>query len=160
MLTPEMQSAGRRNFLKAMGGVAALATWGSAVALRGPKRGGPVRAAIIGYGRQGRSLHQSASPDVMAVEALCDIRFDPTAPAADGDPVRRYVEWPHLLDAKTVEAVVIATPPASQVEIALAALEAGKHVLCETPMGIAPEHGRRLEAAAARSGRVLAAVSV
>lgn len=53
-----------------------------------------------------------------------------------------------------VEAVTIATPPHTHAPIALRALEAGKHVICEKPFARDVEEGQRLCDAAARAGRV------
>ena len=44
VLTPEDVAIGRRNFLKAMAGAPPLLAFGVAAALRGPIRGGPVKA--------------------------------------------------------------------------------------------------------------------
>ena len=54
-----------------------------------------------------------------------------------------------------VEAVVVATPPRSHAEVALAAIRAGKHVLVEKPLATALADARRLVAEARRAGVVL-----
>jgi predicted dehydrogenase len=54
-----------------------------------------------------------------------------------------------------VDAVVVATPASTHAAIALAALGAGKHVLCEKPLGRSAAECRDLVAAAATAGRVL-----
>ena len=54
-----------------------------------------------------------------------------------------------------VDAVVVATPPSSHVPVALAAIEAGKHVLVEKPLATTVTGARRLIAAADRAGVVL-----
>ncbi len=72
-LTPEQQELGRRNFLKAVAGVPALAALGAAAALKGPVRGGPVRVGFVGLGVQGRNLLAHADPAYAHVVALCDI---------------------------------------------------------------------------------------
>ena len=41
-LTPEQETLGRRNFLKALAGTPALAARGAAAATRGPVKGGPI----------------------------------------------------------------------------------------------------------------------
>ena len=61
-LTPEQQTIGRRNFLKAVAGVPALAGLGTAAALKGPVRGGPVRMGFIGLGGEGRVLLAQVDP--------------------------------------------------------------------------------------------------
>ena len=61
-LTPEQQTVGRRNFLKAVAGVPALAGLGVAAAVKGPVRGGPVRVGFIGVGGEGRVLLGEVDP--------------------------------------------------------------------------------------------------
>jgi predicted dehydrogenase len=65
-------------------------------------------------------------------------------------------DWPALLHRPGVDAVIISTPPDSHAEIAIAALQAGKHVLCEKPLARTPEECRRMLDAARNSGRTLA----
>ena len=72
-LTPEQQTIGRRNFLKAVAGVPALAGLGTAAALKGPVRGGPVRVGFIGLGGEGRVLLAQVDPAYAQVLALADI---------------------------------------------------------------------------------------
>ena len=60
-----------------------------------------------------------------------------------------------LLDDPTVEAVAVATPPATHLEVAMAAIEAGKHVLIEKPLASSYAEGRALVNAAEEHGVVL-----
>jgi predicted dehydrogenase len=53
-----------------------------------------------------------------------------------------------------VDAITIATPPDTHAELALAAIAAGKHVLCEKPLTREVAEGRRVFAAAQRAGVV------
>jgi hypothetical protein len=61
-LTPEQETLGRRNFLKALAGTPALAALGAAAASQGPVRGGPVNVAFLGVGGQGRALLNRMEP--------------------------------------------------------------------------------------------------
>ena len=61
-LTPEQQAVGRRNFLKAVAGLPALAGLGIAAASRGPVTGGPVRVGFAGLGGEGRVLLAQVDP--------------------------------------------------------------------------------------------------
>src|SRR4051812_42243684 len=99
---------------------------------------GPVRVAIIGAG---------AVSDYHHVPAL---RLDPRATlvaACDADPAlleRRRAEWGidrvttdyrALVESNDVDAVVIATPNFTHRDMAVAAAQAGKHIMCEKPLG-------------------------
>ena len=60
-----------------------------------------------------------------------------------------------MLADQDIDAVIIATADAFHVRASIAALEAGKHVLCEKPMGIGVEEMQQLHDAVRASGRVL-----
>jgi predicted dehydrogenase len=66
-----------------------------------------------------------------------------------------YGSYQELCDDPLVEAVYIATPHTSHLADALAALRAGKHVLCEKPLGVTPSECRRMVKAAERAGVTL-----
>src|ERR671936_3114913 len=58
-------------------------------------------------------------------------------------------DWKRLVDRDDVELVDVCTPGSSHAEISIAALEAGKHVLCEKPLANTVEEARAMAAAAA-----------
>jgi predicted dehydrogenase len=67
--------------------------------------------------------------------------------------VRAHSEPAALLADPEVDVVAVCTPPAAHAELALAALDAGKHVLVEKPLTVSIEDGERLaERAAAGPG--------
>lgn len=146
---------GRRNFLKAIGGSSALAALGTAAVMRGPKRGGPVRAALIGYGAQGKILQASIDPSITNLVAICDIRPLDQTGVAEGQRIKSYQNWQQLLASEQIEAVLVATPPASHAEIAIGCLEAGKHVFCETAIAIDADDSERMMNAARKNQRRL-----
>src|SRR5260221_10988212 len=63
-----------------------------------------------------------------------------------------YGDWRQLVEDPKIDLVDITTPNFLHVEVALAALEAGKHVYCEKPMAVTVEGARRMAAAAKKSG--------
>ncbi|MXQ13000.1 Gfo/Idh/MocA family protein [Microvirga makkahensis] len=64
--------------------------------------------------------------------------------------------WRTLVNSPEIDVVSITTPNAFHPEMAIAALEAGKHVWCEKPMATRLEDAERMLAAARASGRVAA----
>ncbi len=56
-----------------------------------------------------------------------------------------------------IDALIVATPPVTHAEVALQAIEAGKHVLVEKPMATSTEEARLMVEAADRAGVILAA---
>lgn len=61
-----------------------------------------------------------------------------------------------LLAAQDIDVVHICTPNATHADLALGALEAGKHVICEKPLATSAADARRLAELAASRGRVAA----
>lgn len=103
----------------------------------------PVRVGVIGTGNQGRAHIASINPDYLQVVAYSDIRPSNQKAAQMllndkfGDKardVKLYTEYRELLDDKNVEMVIIALPLHLHAEATVAALDAGKHVLCEKLM--------------------------
>ncbi|MES2438431.1 MAG: Gfo/Idh/MocA family oxidoreductase [Verrucomicrobiota bacterium] len=72
--------------------------------------------------------------------------------------VKSFSNLADFLADPELEIVTIATPSGAHFEPALAALEAGKHVLCEKPLEITTERIDQLIASAAANGRMLAAI--
>ena len=64
---------------------------------------------------------------------------------------RSYGSFEDLLDDDELEAVYIATPNHEHVDQTIAAAEAGKHVLCEKPIGLNAEQARRLHGLSERT---------
>jgi predicted dehydrogenase len=65
-------------------------------------------------------------------------------------------DWRELVADPEVDVVSITTPNALHPEMAIAALEAGKHVWCEKPMAVAFADAERMAAAAQVTGRITA----
>lgn len=102
------------------------------------------------------------------IPAMRAVRRSRIAAVASRDPVRARAyaaEWDipvahdgyaALLRDRAIDAVYIPLPNALHVEWGLRALDAGKHVLCEKPLALAPDDVDRLEAVARGRGRVVA----
>lgn len=69
--------------------------------------------------------------------------------------VKAFSSWEPLIEAPEIQAVAITLPTPMHAEIAVRALEAGKHVLCEKPMALTLEDCDRMIAAAKRTGQTL-----
>ncbi len=71
------------------------------------------------------------------------------------DAKRIHLDYDRMLADPDVEAVIIGIADAFHVPAALKALSAGKHVLCEKPVGVAVEEVEELQAAVRKSGKIL-----
>jgi predicted dehydrogenase len=160
-LTPPQKEIGRRNFMKAVAGTPALAALAGAAATAGPNRGGPVKAALIGAGGEGKVLLNGCQKNWIDIRAICDINLKHATAAAEGmagkgwPKPRAYDDMKQMLEKEDLEAVIIATPLWSHADIAVAAMEAGKHVLCEKMMAWDVPSCQRMIDAAAKHKRVL-----
>jgi predicted dehydrogenase len=114
-----------------------------------------VNFGLIGAGGIGRvrATALAATPRCR-LAAVADADAGRARDAAFGG-APAFDDYRRLLESREVDAVVISTPPPSHEEIALAALAAGKHVLCEKPLSNTVEACRRMVEAARRHGRVL-----
>jgi predicted dehydrogenase len=96
----------------------------------------PIRVGVIGTGF-GASLHLSALRDVsdFATVAICSRRPERARAAAIEHEIAAYFsDYRELVRDADVDAVIVASPPHLHHAMSIAALEAGKHVLCEKPM--------------------------
>jgi len=112
--------------------------------------GPPVKFGIIGLGAQGREvISQLAKLPNGPVAAICDNYKSSIRRAAEAAANAKQVEdYRAVLDDKDVQAVVIATPTHLHREIALAAMQAGKHVYLEAPLAHTIDDARAIAKAA------------
>ena len=113
--------------------------------------------AVIGFGYWGANLARNVRAGrTTELVAIADADERQRAAAAAAFPgVRVEATLEALLVDDAVEAVVIATPASQHVAGALAALEAGRHVMVEKPLAMEPEEAERVVRAAEAAGRVL-----
>jgi predicted dehydrogenase len=116
-----------------------------------------IGVGVIGLGYWGPNLLRNfADAEGARVTAVCDLRDDRLAAAAGRYPgVATMRDVGELLAHPAVDAVAIATPVSTHADIAMRALQAGKHVLVEKPMAASSADARRLIDEAARRKRVL-----
>jgi predicted dehydrogenase len=116
-----------------------------------------VRVGVIGAGRFAEQAHipgVQAHPDGQVV-ALCARNGERvSALATRVGAARVYTDYHELLAQRDIDAVTVATPDALHLPVALAALEAGKHVFCEKPLAKDSREARLLVEAARRTGLV------
>jgi predicted dehydrogenase len=116
-----------------------------------------IRVGIIGCGYWGPNLVRTfAEMEDVQVVRIGDLR-----PGRLDFMAKRYPQIDRTQDAMsvisdaTIDAVVIATPPKSHYELAMAALRAGKHIMVEKPLATSVEDGQRMLELADRLRRIL-----
>lgn len=114
-----------------------------------------INVAIIGAGIGGQHLEgYKALPDLFAVKALCDLNLDRARTVAGDDKsITLHSDTQAVLDDRDIHLIDICLPPHLHFDGALAALEAGKHVVCEKPLVRCVSEVDRLIEAATRTQR-------
>jgi predicted dehydrogenase len=117
----------------------------------------PIGMAVVGAGYWGPNLVRNAQATPgLRVEYLCDLDEARARKVLGGySTVRTSPSLDAVLADPAVRAVAVATPAATHVDVVLAALEAGKHVLVEKPLAGSFADGAKLVAAAQERGLVL-----
>jgi predicted dehydrogenase len=119
--------------------------------------GKSVRVGVIGAGAIGpfhmRSYRACRDAEVTAV---CDVhKGRAQAAAAEFDIPNVFTDHRKMLAADVVDAVSVCTPNNTHMSITVAALEAGKHVLCEKPLALNGRQARRMVEVGRRRRRIL-----
>ena len=119
-----------------------------------------IRAGIIGCGGIANNKHMPTVRDLGNVEmvAFCDVVRERAEEAKEkfGAPgAAVYTDYHELLADESIQTVHICTPNRSHSFIAVDALHAGKHVICEKPMAINAVEAKKMLDAARETGKVL-----
>lgn len=123
-------------------------------------RNGKLQVGIIGVGGIGRDQHLPAWAAVPFAEvaAAADVSEEALERACKAVSIPRcFLNWHDLLALDELDIVDICTPNRTHAPIALAALTAGKHVLCEKPLAATAQEVRSLAEAARHGGRLVMA---
>ncbi|GAB2576787.1 Gfo/Idh/MocA family protein [Kribbella endophytica] len=117
----------------------------------------PVRLGIIGLGAMGARVLQIATthPEYTVV-AAADLDASTVSRYAEQHPSIHFATTPAEVIAADVDAVYIATPPATHAALTEAAFTAGHAVFCEKPLSISLADGQRMLDAATTSGKAAA----
>jgi predicted dehydrogenase len=113
----------------------------------GPLRWGVLGTASIALRKVIPALHASSINDVVAIASRDQARAEHAAKAAGVG--RAFGSYQDLLDDTSIDAVYVPLPNHLHVPWSVKALEAGKHVLCEKPLGLNANDARVVYHAAA-----------
>ena len=119
-----------------------------------------VRVGFIGCGgiANGKHFPGMSTQEGVDMCAFCDLIIERAEKAAKeyGTPdAKVYTDYKELLADPTIDAVHVLTPNIAHCEITIAALEAGKHVLCEKPMAATEADAKKMLEARDRTGKML-----
>src|SRR5947209_20450525 len=121
----------------------------------------PLNVGLIGYGFMGRA-HSNAYSQV---NHFFDLPLRPvlkTACARDAAKVKAFADqwgyesvetdWRKLVERKDIDAIDVGTPNNTHAEIATAAAKAGKMILCEKPLSMTGDEGKKMVEAVEKAG--------
>lgn len=116
-----------------------------------------LRVGVLGAGAWARAAHvpgwQRDPRSEIAV--ICDVIRDRAEALARQFGIREAADdWQAVVSRTDLDIIDVATPSATHFELSMAALEAGKHVLCEKPFTANAEEARAVAKVAADAGLV------
>jgi predicted dehydrogenase len=114
-----------------------------------------IRLGLIGSGDRGMQLVREAitlpNAEVVAFADIYTKRLDDAKKVVPD--AKTYLDHRYLLDDKSIDAVLIATPQHLHAEHFIASLEAGKQIYQEKTMAFNVDHAKRMRAAYQQAGR-------
>ena len=115
------------------------------------------KIGIIGCGKiaQVRHIPEYLEHPQAELAGLFDLNQARAQELGDRLNVKVYPTWEAMLADPAIDAVSVCAANHVHAEITIAALRAGKHVLCEKPMAVTPEDCENMVAAARKSGKFL-----
>ena len=124
-------------------GPANLVAWREAGVTPSPQQ--PIRVGLIGAGANARAVHIPGFQRIpeCQIVAVANRSLESSQRVADEfDIPRAYADWRELLDDDSIDAVCIGTWPYMHRTLTVAALESGKHVLCQARMANTAQEAR------------------
>lgn len=118
-----------------------------------------LKIGFIGCGGIANDKHLPSMVKQLDVEmtAFCDLileRAEAAAKKYGAADAKVYTDYRELLADKSIDAVHVLTPNVSHCEISCAAMEAGKHVICEKPMAANIADAEKMMETAKRTGKL------
>ncbi|MBO3802874.1 MAG: Gfo/Idh/MocA family oxidoreductase [Candidatus Brockarchaeota archaeon] len=115
-----------------------------------------LRFAVVGCGSIGRLRMKTVSMDPrLKLVVACDVVEDSAKKAASEFRCEHATDYDKVVSREDVDCVVVSTPNKFHAPVSIAALDAGKHVLCEKPLARDPEEAKTMVRASEKSGRIL-----
>ncbi len=117
----------------------------------------PITAGVVGLGSMGMGWHceQLSRLEGFDLIAGCDPSEERRAQAREQFGIETHADYDEMLTRADLDLVVVATPSAMHRDHVVAALEAGKHCVCEKPLCMNLAECDEIIEAAEHSGRMM-----
>jgi len=161
--TAATSNVSRRNFLTTGAAAGGLAMAAPSI-IKAQSSSDEINVGIIGIGEQGRAQIDATLPiKNVKFRAVCDIwsysqRYGQRYLTRSGHEIpddKVYEDYRKLLEDKSLDAILIATPDFMHAPMTADALSAGKHVYCEKLMSNTVEGARKMVKASQDTGKLL-----
>ncbi|KAA0965602.1 Gfo/Idh/MocA family oxidoreductase [Sporosarcina sp. ANT_H38] len=118
---------------------------------------GKLKIGVIGCGSiaKFRHLPEYSTNEKVEIVAVCDIVEDRVNEVAERYNAKAYKNYEDLLADESIDAVSVCLPNYLHAPVSIAALNTGKHVLCEKPMATSYEEGKQMIEAASNNNKKL-----
>ena len=116
-----------------------------------------IKVGIIGAGAIARHRHlpETFGNPFAEVGAVCDLTLSRAEEMTAQYGGKAYSDYHDMLADESIDAVIVAATNTTHASMTIAALEAGKHVLCEKPMATTLDDARKMMKASLKSGKKL-----
>lgn len=115
---------------------------------------GKLGVGVVGYGKVGEGYHaaNATSAEGCTLAAVCDAAEGRREAARACYNCTTYADFDEMLADDAIDVVAIGTPPSMHCDQAIAAAQAGKHVLVDKPFAMDYDEAKRMVAAAKAAG--------
>lgn len=116
-----------------------------------------LKVGVIGCGSIARHRHllEYHANESVEIVAVCDIVIERAEEMASLYHARAYKDYEKVLQEEEIDAISVCLPNFLHAPVSIAALQAGKHVLCEKPMATSSEEAEEMIQAAKTNGKKL-----
>lgn len=117
-----------------------------------------IRIGIVGAGSISHfhMVGYNANRDIAEVTAVCDLNEERAKAFAEQYQIPHvYTDYKTMLQEAPVDAVSVTTWNNGHAPVSIAALNSGKHVLCEKPLALNAQQAQEMEEAAKANGKLL-----
>ncbi|EIT86322.1 NADH-dependent dehydrogenase [Fictibacillus macauensis ZFHKF-1] len=116
-----------------------------------------IKVGVIGCGSIARFRHlpEYENHVMTSIVAVCDTNHQRADEMARLYGAKAYYSYEALLENEQMDAVSVCTPNYLHADMTIAALQKGKHVLCEKPMAVSVEEAERMIQASKEHGKKL-----
>lgn len=115
-----------------------------------------MKVAVVGAGGVGaRRAKIAAETEGVEVAIVADVRLDRAKEVAKSCGAVAIADWREIVSSPEIGAVIVSASNDLHAPVSIAALEAGKDVLCEKPLARTPDEAEGIYHAVKRTGRKL-----